>query len=244
MFRKFARQFAPAIALSAAAFVSACSVDMGMGDFDGVPLAELDLTAANPDTIKLAGPDNVVISEGEQFSVDVTGDQEAVDALRFALDGDSLGIGRRSGGNVDGRARIAIVVTSLRTISLAGSGDIEAERLDGDGDINIAGSGTTRIGRIETDALDISIAGSGDVEGSGTSRSLDVSIAGSGSAKLRGLQVDNADISIAGSGDLEFSSDGTVDASIIGSGDVTVRGSAECSVSAVGSGKLRCGPAS
>ena len=243
MFAKLPRTLGPALAVLAGAGLAGCSVDMGSGNFDGVPLAELDTSSASPNAIRLAGPDTVVITRGNTFSIDVTGDRDAVDALRFDLDGDKFGIGRRNNSNASGTAQIALVVPGLRTLSLAGSGDIQVDRLEGEGDINIAGSGTTRITEIATDTLDISIAGSGDVEGRGTSRALDVSIAGSGSGKLQGLQVETADISIAGSGDLEFSSDGTVEASIVGSGDVTVTGSAKCDGRRMGSGKLRCGPA-
>ena len=239
--RRMIRNVAPVAALVAGTILVGCSVDMGSSGMDGVTLAELDLTAAPPTGVALVGPDDIAVTRGDRFLIDATGDADAVDALRFRLEGDRLKVGRMKGADRDlGKARVRVVLPSLHSIALAGSGDIASDHLTDDGDISVAGSGNVRLAKIATRALDVSIAGSGSVEGSGTTQTLNVSIAGSGSARLSGVRTENADVSIAGSGDVDLASDGTVDASIMGSGDVTVTGNATCSASAMGSGKLRC----
>lgn len=240
MIHKILKGLAPVAALAAGAMLSGCNVDMKIGDSDGVPLAELDMGGEAPSEIVLAGPDTVVVARGETFDIDVSGDADVTDTLRFSRDGDALAISRENGVNMDGAATVRVTVPSLKAMVLAGSGRIEAEEMTGRAEVTIAGSGKAIVSNMEADSLDLTIAGSGDFETSGTAESLDMTVAGSGSGKMGGLKVDRADITVAGSGNAEFASDGRVEASIVGSGDITVNGSATCEVSAMGSGKLRC----
>ncbi len=228
-------------ALAATAMVTGCNVSMNVGDFDGVPLAELDMSGEAPTSVALGGPDTLIVTKGEAFTIEVEGDEEARDLLRFNLDDDTLSVGRaNNSGSTNGTATVRVTMPSLKAIALGGSGVVEADELSGQTDIAVGGSGKVRVANVSADTLDLAIGGSGSVEASGTSRTLDLAIGGSGSAKMRGLKVDTADIAIGGSGNAQFSSDGTVDASIAGSGDVTVYGNATCTVSAFGSGTLRC----
>lgn len=242
MIHKILKGLAPIAALAGAVLVSGCDgMHIRIGDEDAVPLSELDMSGKAPTELVLASPDRVIVSEGDKLDIDVSGDDEAVEALRFSLDGDTLGIVRgRDGWKDKGTATIRVTLPELSGIVLAGSGSIEADKLTGKGDVTIAGSGKASIGKVSASKLDLTIAGSGDFEASGSVETLDLTVAGSGRARMAGLKVETADISVAGSGDTEFSSDGKVDASIMGSGTVTVHGRANCTVSAMGSGNLNC----
>lgn len=181
------------------------------------------------------------VTTGDTLDIDVSGDQAAVDALRFTLEDGALGIMReKDSGNNIGTATVRVTMPSLTAITMAGTGMVEAANLTGKADVTIAGSGSTIVRNVQANTLDLTIAGSGDFEAAGAVKTLDLTVAGSGAARMAGLSVDTADISIAGSGSSEFASDGTVEASILGSGSVSVIGSAECTVSSMGSGKLKC----
>ena len=241
MLRKLIKRVGPVAAMVAGVTLSGCNVDMHVGSGDGVPLAELDRSGEAPTGVVLAGPDTVIIENGSDFEIDVSGDTRARDALRFELDDSSLAISRDKDSEKNiGTATVRVTVPSLKAIVLAGSGSMEAQSMENDAEVTIAGSGTAKVEKLAVNSLEMTIAGSGDFETSGSASKLDMTIAGSGSADMAGLQVDEADVTIAGSGDVAFTSDGTVDASIVGSGDVTVTGRATCTVSAMGSGKLRC----
>lgn len=242
MIDRFLKRIAPAAALAGAALLSGCGgVDIKFGGDDGVPLAELDTSGTPPTEIVLAGPDTIVVSEGETFGITVSGDAEAVEALRFSLEDDGLSVGRENKlRDIKGRATVQVTMPKLEELVLAGSGEIRAARLSDDAEVVVAGSGSVAIDRVDARKLSLTIAGSGDFSGSGKVDSLDLTIAGSGEAAMPGLMVGNADISVAGSGDAEFASDGKIDASIMGSGSIVVNGNADCTVSAMGSGKLKC----
>lgn len=241
MLHRIIRGIAPVLAFAAAVGVSGCDSNISIGGDKGVPLAELDTAGKTPTSLVLAGPDTVTVTEGSELKIEVSGDPAAVEALRFTLDDDTLGVMRKKGaGDLDGRATVAVTMPALEKIVLAGSGTIDAAKLSGKVEVTIAGSGTVRTNAVAASSLEVTIAGSGTYRAAGTADSLDLTVAGSGSADMAGLKVDTADVTIAGSGSAGFSSDGTVDASVMGSGDVNVTGSAKCTIKSMGSGRLNC----
>lgn len=224
--------------------VAACNdIDVVVGRDGGVPLAELDMSGTPPTKLVLAGPDKVVVTEGAQLDIKVSGDQAAIDELRFNIEDGTLGIMREKSTNARGVATIAVTMPAPKEIVLAGSGDISAPALVDDGEVNIAGSGNVAIARLQSTKLGVNLMGSGTISAAGTAERLDLNIAGSGAMNARQLDVQQAEINIAGSGNGEFASNGKVEARIAGSGNVTVYGRADCSIKAIGSGSVRCRPA-
>lgn len=242
MIERFLKTILPVAALSMGLAASGCDGNMHVqiGDEDGVPLGELDMSGAAPTKLLLASPDNVVITEGDALDIRVTGDPEAVEALRFTLDKETLAIMRDKGFKGKGRASVAVVMPPARELVLAGSGNIVAPSLVDTAEVNIAGSGKVSVARVRAEQLDVNVMGSGTLDAAGTAQRLDFNVAGSGKLAGRGLRVDRAEINIAGSGGGAFASDGEVEARVAGSGEVTVYGRATCKITAMGSGKLRC----
>ena len=237
-------KFWSGLAMAAAAtLLTACNSDFNIStSSSGVPLAELDTSGAAPTGISLAGPDRVIVTSGEGLTINVEGDPDVTEGVRFELDGDTLEISREGNWMGSSVATVRVTMPTPTELSLAGSGEIEVDRLGtGEGaEVSIAGSGESRVGQIDADRLEVSVAGSGSLEAAGRVQTLELSIAGSGDLDLRNVTVGDAEVSIAGSGDARFTSNGNVDASIMGSGDVEVFGNANCSVSSMGSGEVRC----
>jgi hypothetical protein len=246
MIGKIFKGLAPVLAMAAAAGVAGCDgAHISINDKEGVPLSELDMDGKAPSELVLASPDEVIVTEGATLDIDVSGDQQAVDALRFTLDAKTLGIMRKKGDwKGSGKATVRVTMPPIEKLVVAGSGTVTAPRMAGSAEVTIAGSGTARTARVDADKMEVTVAGSGTYEAAGAAKSLELTIAGSGSARMAGLKVDDAEITIAGSGDAQFASDGTVKANIMGSGDVQVTGTAKCTIKSMGSGKLHCAPAS
>ncbi len=244
MLHGFFRKVAPLAAIAMAAGLAGCDkMNFKIGDMEGVPLADLDMSGDPPTQLALAGPDTVVITDGKKLAITVEGDQTAIDALRFSLKDGTLGILRadQSWKNT-GTATIRVTIPSPKSLTLLASGMIEAASLSGDASVQILGSGKVSTAKVAANSLDITIAGSGSYAAAGATKSLDLSVAGSGSAAMAGLKADSADISVLGSGNTEFASDGNVSAEIMGSGNVTVIGRATCTVNSMGSGTVTCKP--
>ncbi len=236
------RTIAPLALVVLAASGCSSSAELRFAENEGVPLAELDTTGPAPEAIALLGPDRVLITQSEAFTVTVDGDGAQAADLRFVFEDGTLRIGRTREGAT--RSRAATVRVTLpappRRLSVAGSGEMVSERVAGSAKVSIAGSGSLSTLRVDNEALAVSIAGSGSYRAAGRTGTLDLSVAGSGDADLAGLTAERADISIAGSGDTVIASDGEVSAAIAGSGNVTVRGAARCTLDRAGSGTLTC----
>lgn len=243
MLNKFLKQMAPFVALAMSATLAGCDrVDLKINGVDmvGVPLSELDMSGDPPTALAMLGPDTVVITEGDSLSIDVEGDEKAVDALRFTFEDGTLGVARDSDVWDKGIATVRVTMPAPQDLVMAGSGRIEAPAMAKNAEIAIGGSGSITVANFAAEQLEIIIGGSGDVIGGGTAERLEINIGGSGKVDLRGLKADRAEITIAGSGDVRFASDGEVVANIIGSGDVRVTGNAKCEANTIGSGSLTC----
>ena len=242
MLHKIIKGLAPIAAVALAAGLSGCNgAKVSVGDRDGVPLADLDMTGEAPTELVLAGPDTVSLARGERLAIDVGGDAEAVEALRFTLEDGSLGILREPGsGKIRGTAQVRVTMPPPDKIIVAGSGTIGAKDLASNAEILIAGSGRAQAKEIDSKSLEVTIAGSGTFTAAGNVEKLVLNVAGSGDAGMGALKAEKARITVAGSGDADFASDGTVDATIIGSGNVRVTGSAKCTIQSLGSGTLTC----
>lgn len=197
------------------------------------------------DGVTLAGPDNIIFTTADDFSIRAEGDDEAIEQLRYKVSGDQIKIGREKNGmswNSSGKATIYVSAPALKSAKLAGSGDIEIDAMTTDSAaLSVAGSGNIRVTKVDTASLSSKIAGSGELSMAGTAKAVDISIAGSGDVNGKALEAESANISIAGSGDVELSSDGTVNAKVMGSGDIQIHGDAECKSRKSGSGKITCG---
>lgn len=212
---------------------------------DGTSIGTSDSNPGAFEGITLAGPDDVVFTTADDFSIRAEGDAETIEQLRYKISGDQIKIGRDGGGKSwrdSDKATIYISAPSLNSAKLAGSGDMEVDAMTtGTTTLSIAGSGNIRVAKIETASLSSKIAGSGNLTLAGTAGSIDISIAGSGDISGKDLKANSASISVAGSGDVELSSDGSVDAKVMGSGDVRIHGDAKCKSRAMGSGDITCG---
>ncbi len=243
MFVSFKR-LAPIATLALGTALTGCSMAMDWGEVEGVPLAEFDTSGAPPSEVVLAGPDRIVITEGDGLTITVEGNGEASDALRFDRDGERLTIARDSK-IFDGsqEATVRITMPPAATLGVAGSGSIQASTMASVANIEIVGAGDISVETLDAEEVEVEIAGSGTARASGTATTLDIEIAGSGDVEFAGLTADTVSVEIAGSGDVDVASNGTVDAEIAGSGDIRVTGNATCSLDNAGSGTLTCRPA-
>lgn len=228
----------------------ACGVSYG--DDDGAPgvrgqgsggtrtYAVADFTA-----VELRGADDVDIRVGPGFSVRADGDAGVLDHLKIEKVGDALRIGRiRSAGWSWGGKNVKISVTMprLTAASVAGSGDVTVDRVQGQGfKAEGAGSGSLSVAQLAVDDARVSLAGSGNVRLGGATKTLTVEIAGSGDVDAAGLKATQADVSIAGSGSVRAEVNGPAKVSVMGSGDVDLGAGAKCQTSKMGSGSVRCG---
>lgn len=251
-----------ATALPLALGLAACSgMDGTINGQAGVPLSQVDQGGSAPPELIVAGPDKVIVTQGDTLSIDVEGNDDAVEAVRFVLDENFLGVTREQNSwDYTSAATIRVTMPPLREVSVSGSGGAEVDALarnaevslSGSGsfssgavdvqtlDIGVSGSGSAKFDQITAETIEIGLSGSGGVSGAGSAGRLEASLSGSSSINFAQLKAEDARISVSGSGSVRLQSDGTVVADLSGSGSVRVEGSAQCTENASGSGSLVC----
>lgn len=207
--------------------------------------AERKFTVTSFNEIEIAGPYNVVVNVGKGQSVRAVGEADDLDRLKVEVSGNELRIGSKDRSWTDwSRSKpinILVTVPALKAVALAGSGDMQVDRVKSDAFVaSIAGSGDLTIGSLTANNARFSIAGSGDLTASGSCRTAEVSIAGSGDVEISGLRCQSLAARVAGSGDITANATETAKLSVMGSGAITVSGGAKCDVSKMGSGSARC----
>jgi hypothetical protein len=188
------------VVLAAIAFLSAV-----IGD---VAVAEEEVREVSAfDAILFAGPGDLKITVGEERSVVLQGDQRLLEEIETEVKGGRLFIKRENqswfsfGRKNYGRLKVRVSMPELDEATLAGSGDLDVEGLDGG----------------ETELV---IAGSGDIKAQGKLEFIRLVINGSGEIEARDLEAENADVTINGSGEVVVKVSGDLDATINGSGDI------------------------
>jgi hypothetical protein len=211
------------------------------------PVTQRSYALTGFDGVGLAGSPDVIVTVGGAHSVRAEGDPEALERLEIKVEEGTLKIGNRKGnwnvafGRDRPRTVVYVTLPAIRLASVAGSGDMRVDRVQGDSfEASVAGSGDIEIGQMQVVEASFSVAGSGNIKAAGTAQRASASVAGSGDIDTRGVQVRTASASVAGSGDIRIHASETADISIVGSGDVEVGGTARCNVSKRGSGEVRC----
>ena len=229
---------------SAALMLGACHYSAAA---DTGPAIHRGYQVASFTGLEVAGPYEVNVHTGPAPSVQASGSEKALDQMTVEVKDGTLQIGSvRHGGfhwgwSHHGQVVLDVTVPALEAASIAGSGEINVDRVNGarfKGDV--AGSGDLKLAAVDAGDVELSIAGSGGVHAAGKAKNVKYDIAGSGDIDASGLAAETAAISIAGSGGVKGHATGTANVSIMGSGDVEMTGGAKCSISKAGSGDVRC----
>lgn len=239
------RKSIAAAAIAASAAMSGCH----HADEDGGARISRNYQVGNFQQIEVAGPYDVTVRTGANAGVSAQGSQKLLERTVVVVQDGKLvihpeetkGFHFMSFGT-RGHADFTVTVPQLNAATIAGSGDIKVDKIQGDRfEGTVAGSGKLNLDAVNVGALKLSIGGSGSAKaGAGKAHQAEYSIAGSGDIEAGSVDTQQAKVSIAGSGNVDAHATGTADVSIMGSGAVEITGGAKCSVSKAGSGSVRC----
>ena len=196
------------------------------------------------DEISLGVSAHLHLSIGNEFKVEMEGDEDDMDEIETKVENGVLKIRheRRSGWswNMD-RVDIYVTMPEVNGLRVSGSGSIRSEDTIKSDDLELAVSGSGDL-EVDIDArmVNLSISGSGDVELSGKAGEFKSTISGSGGIDAFDLVIENCDVRISGSGSVRVEVTGSLDARISGSGSVYYEGDPEnVNSSTSGSGRVR-----
>jgi hypothetical protein len=191
--------------------------------------------------IRLEGQGKVVLTQGNQSSLEVTTDDNIQPSIETEVKNGKLIISHEKGKNLrPTRLNYTITVKDLEGVSISGSGDISGnDEFNSDSFYaDIAGSGNIAI-KVSANRLESNISGSGSIYLSGSTNSYDATITGSGDVDAFELRARDSSVVITGSGNCRLRVADTLRAKITGSGDVLYKGQPQISQSITGSGKVK-----
>jgi hypothetical protein len=135
------------------------------------PAVTRSFDLAGFDAVGSAGSQDVIVTVGGAHAVRAEGDADSLERLELRVEDGTLKIGHKKGNWSVGwsrdRPRTVIYVTlpAIRAASVAGSGDMKIDRVQGDEfAANIAGSGDIEVGQLRVASLNFSVAGSGNIK--------------------------------------------------------------------------------
>ncbi len=188
----------------------------------------------------------VYITIGDEYRVEVDGDEEALEDADIYVRGNTLVIDSDDdwswfGGNDSDDLVVNVTAKKIEGLKVSGSGKLIVKNTISTEELYLAVSGS---GRMELAAkakeTEVGISGSGKIYLKGSGETMSVKISGSGRIKAEDFSVKECKASISGSGSCEITVEDKIDARISGSGSIYYKGDPEhVNTSASGSGKVR-----
>ena len=220
---------------------------LGLGACQGIVAGSSNLATqarivSGINAVRLMTSGDLTITQGTQESLSITADLGIISLLTSTVTDGTLELSVQSLSGISTTLPITynLVVKDLKSITLMGSGDINAAQLTGDKvSVTSMGSGDTKIGQLTSGILSVTIEGSGDVNvTSGTADDAAIRVAGSGNFNAGNLKLGKATLDILGSGDSEVWATNTLNVNILGSGSVRYYGNPSLQQSTLGSGDV------
>lgn len=215
-----------------------------MSAFQSSAQKVLDLDSFTEVALSTAG--TVYVTIGNDYRVEVDGDEDAIEDADIYVKGSTLVIDSDDGwswfgGSSSNDLIVNVTLKSLEGLKVSGSGKLIVTNKFTTDDLYLAVSGS---GKMELDAkandAEASVSGSGKIYLKGSGETMRVSISGSGRVKAEDFNVKEFKASISGSGTCEIAVQDKIDARISGSGSIYYKGNpAHVNTTASGSGKVR-----
>lgn len=231
-------QFLMILLLLAVVF-SSCQKINGKGD-----VVTEDRSVSGYDAVLLAMDANVYVTNGDTFSLQVLAQENILPYIITKVENDRLVIEVKHHVYLGNHEPIQILVTApgIKSLSVAGSGDIE-EQNDWYGTslkVSVSGSGDIYLENVYGDLMNADISGSGNIEAAGGDvTDEDLNISGSGNIDLRYVTADHVEATISGSGNMYVQALLFLDATISGSGNIYYLGNPQINVQISGSGIIQ-----
>jgi hypothetical protein len=197
------------------------------------------------DSIEVAGAFDVILTHGKVGAIQIKAEENLIPHIIVEAEGKTLKIRAEKGVSLQPskgkKMEIIVPVSTLRKISLAGSGDITGEKIIEGKEllIQVAGSGDIRV-QVDAETVEAKVAGSGDITLRGKAQKLSAQVSGSGDIHAQDLTVAEAMVKVAGSGNIKVNTTEFLEARVAGSGDIRYRGTPKkIDIKTAGSGTIK-----
>jgi len=208
------------------------------------PIVIEELTLQDFSGIEAIGSMDIIISEGAEQKVEVTGHANIIERVETSVSNGIWKVKLKDGSYKNADLTFNIVIPMLNRASIEGSGDISINDFTSVDDVYLGIIGSGNIDLDENNGcanLVVYIEGSGDInakEAFEDIENLDVEIIGSGSFDGFPVEADQVIINIVGSADCTVTANIGLKVDIEGSGIVSYKGNPTIESNISGSGKI------
>lgn len=231
------------LVVSSVVFFGSCGKDSMCVSGDG-NLETRRISVASFTEIDLQEAATVIIHQGNEYDVEVTGQSNIIDILETDVSGDRWEIEFNKNCAKDYDLTIDITIPILEKVVLSGSGTVRIDDFEANNllDLKVSGSGDIYMNSFTNlEHFNALISGSGNITAYKTIPSVnnsDLQISGSGNIRTFNINAQNTDILISGSGNIETTTQSSLDVRISGSGNVYYKGYPGINTDISGSGNL------
>ncbi len=199
--------------------------------------------------ISMRGIGKMTITQGEQQSVTLEGDQVAISRISTNVSDGKLiiDVGRdwveKISAGFDflstNDIRILITVKELSELDVTGVADIDASDIKTDDFVlRLTGASNVKVSGLKADSLKIEMPGAGKVQVEGKVKDLSITMAGAGNFSGHELETDNAKVVLSGVGSVQLWVKKELDVTVAGVGSVEYYGSPAIKQSVTMLGKI------
>lgn len=163
---------------------------------------------------------DIILSQAPQEAIRITAQQNILKELKTEVNNGELKLTTNKCVDIAEAITINISIPEIKSIALAGVGDVIFQN------------------EVEATDLDIILTGVGDFDLQGICTNLDILLTGVGNVKAFELIADNCDVSLTGVGDVETFVNDELNVTITGSGNVLYKGNPTVNSSITGVGSV------
>jgi hypothetical protein len=208
--------------------------------------AEKRVAVGSFDRVRVNGPFEVTYAVGSP-NARLSGDRQVIERVEMRVDGTTLTIRNRQGGDERSVAsqsepvKVTLSSPSLTSAAVFAGGRLSATQLRGTRvDLSISGAGTVAVADVAADQLNATVIGTGTVTLAG--RAARARYVMNGAGRIDAGKLDAGDVSVLLDGPGEIAAAARYDARITntGLGAVSIAGTPRCTVRARGGGPVAC----
>ena len=183
------------------------------------------------DAIELSGFGSMVIEQGEDYEVELSGPASVLERTDTEVRGGTLRIGQYRQWSIwpffrgPQRLDVRVVTPSLERVTVSGAGDVSIDGLEGERfEFKLSGAGDLSARDVDLDRLVIELSGAGSARVTGTVDTQEVTLSGAGDYDGRDLESQNARVEVSGAGSVVVWAEERLDVRASGAGNVEYYG--------------------
>lgn len=200
-----------------------------------------DLSGFDKVSVDMTLDAQIVVGEGEAFSVEVKAHENLHEHIKAEVEGNKLRIYKDGGFFMNDDIDVVLHMPALRELEIHGAADAEIQGLVSGNDfsLNVYGASDVEIDKVDVKTLLVKLAGASELDiKHGTADKAQFKVTGAGEIYADGMKTRLAKAKVSGAGEMSLYVTDTLEADITGAGEIDYKGHPHISSDVAGAGSL------